>query len=279
MRCNLCCGQGRVPIVVATMLLGLLRSPPVRAFTATSLRVFAANTRIVASHVVSHQWYTPRVASTVDVKLFSTLSSSELDQLNEKIKLKGDEIRQLKESGSGKSDLAPHIEELLALKSQLPAEEAETKREKAKKQKKEAVIREKPPAIKKVIEVMSESELRLNRLSKIEAMKEAGVEPFEYTFQTTHTASRLAAEYDGQLEGGQEDATADVAVAGRIMTRRVFGKLAFFTMQDETGTIQLQFDTSRLGESFKVRCFNSLSVQTVLSHPRLLCKSFTIGSN
>jgi hypothetical protein len=29
--------------------------------------------------------------------------------------------------------------------------------------------------------------------------------------------------------------------------------LAFFTMQDESGTIQLQFDKTRLGDSFKVR--------------------------
>ena len=40
----------------------------------------------------------------------------------------------------------------------------------------------------------------------------------------------------------------DVAVAGRIMTRRVFGKLAFFTLQDETGTIQLYLDKNRIQE-------------------------------
>lgn len=33
------------------------------------------------------------------------------------------------------------------------------------------------------------------------------------------------------LEPGQEDEAADVSVAGRIMARRVFGKLAFFTLQ------------------------------------------------
>jgi len=59
--------------------------------------------------------------------------------------------------------------------------------------------------------------------------------------------------YEGKLADGEEDESADVAVAGRIMTRRVFGKLAFFTLQDESGTIQLQFDKTRLDESFKVR--------------------------
>ncbi|MEL6902993.1 MAG: lysine--tRNA ligase, partial [Cyanobacteria bacterium J06606_4] len=34
----------------------------------------------------------------------------------------------------------------------------------------------------------------------------------------------------------------EVSVAGRIMARRVFGKLAFFTVQDETGTMQLYLE-------------------------------------
>ncbi len=51
-----------------------------------------------------------------------------------------------------------------------------------------------------------------------------------------------------------EDEAADVAVAGRIMARRVFGKLAFFTLQDNTGVIQLYIDKGRLEEEFTVRC-------------------------
>ena len=84
-------------------------------------------------------------------------------------------------------------------------------------------------------------------------MQENGVEPFEYTFDTTHTASQLMTLYEGKLEPGEEDEMASVNVAGRIMTRRVFGKLAFFTLQDGTRTIQLQFDKRRLSaEQFKV---------------------------
>tara|TARA_B100000965_G_scaffold391762_1_gene400215 strand:- start:307 stop:1680 length:1374 start_codon:yes stop_codon:yes gene_type:complete len=49
-------------------------------------------------------------------------------------------------------------------------------------------------------------------------------------------------------KGEERDLT--VAVAGRVMTRRVMGKLAFFTLSDETGTIQLFLEKSTLGESF-----------------------------
>ena len=36
------------------------------------------------------------------------------------------------------------------------------------------------------------------------------------------------------------------------MARRVFGKIAFFTLLDESGTIQLHMDKKRLGSTFKV---------------------------
>ncbi|MFL0756890.1 MAG: lysine--tRNA ligase [Prochlorococcus sp.] len=43
-----------------------------------------------------------------------------------------------------------------------------------------------------------------------------------------------------------EDRLVTVSVAGRVMTRRVMGKLAFFTLADETGTIQLFLEKATL---------------------------------
>ena len=40
-----------------------------------------------------------------------------------------------------------------------------------------------------------------------------------------------------------------VAVAGRVMTRRVMGKLAFFTLADESGPIQLYLEKATLASS------------------------------
>ena len=179
------------------------------------------------------------------------MSSVNVEEINEKIKLKGDEIRQLKTDGIDKAGLLPYIEELKSLKSQLPVDEnappPPPKKEKMTKEQK----KKNPPA-KKVVEEMSESELRTTRLSKVDAMREANVEPFEYTFDVTRSAVQLASEYEGRLADGEEDEESDVSVAGRIMMRRVFGKLAFFSLQDGSGTIQLQFDKNRLGDEFKV---------------------------
>jgi len=191
------------------------------------------------------------------IALFSTASASEVDEVKAQIKIKGDEIRALKADGVAKDELAPHVEELLALKARLPPDNetttAEAKATPAKTKAKKNNNNKQQQNNNKKPEEMSESELRLNRLSKVEAMKEAGVEPFEYSYPATHKAGQLLELYDGKLEPGEEEESADVAVAGRIMTRRVFGKLAFFTLQDETGTVQLQFDKNRLGDTFKVR--------------------------
>lgn len=183
----------------------------------------------------------------------STTSSS-LDELNQKIKAKGDEIRQLKADGIDKQDLAPHVEDLLALKAQLPQDETTAAAPKPKKEpkKKQNNNNKKQQNQRQPEKELTESEIKLNRLAKVQAMRDADVEPFEYSFPLTTSAAQLSADNDGKLEPGEEDEDSDVAVAGRIMTRRVFGKLAFFTLQDESGIIQLQFDKKRLGDSFKV---------------------------
>ena len=190
--------------------------------------------------------------------------SAELAEIEAAIKTKGDEIRMLKEDGTSKADLAPYVAELLSLKAKIaPAKEeggggGKTKegggdkktKGKQKQQQKKGGGGGKQKKGQEQAE-MSESELRDIRLGKAETMRDAGYEPYAYTFDATHSASELAALYEDRLEGGEEDEDSDVAVAGRIMLRRVFGKLAFFTLQDESGTVQLHLEKGRLGDSFK----------------------------
>ena len=58
-----------------------------------------------------------------------------------------------------------------------------------------------------------------------------------YRFEKTHQAGELVDQY-GELEPGTETGTV-VTVAGRLMLNRPQGKLAFGTLQDSTGRIQL----------------------------------------
>lgn len=100
-------------------------------------------------------------------------------------------------------------------------------------------------------------EIKQGRLSKIQTMKDAGINPFAYTYDQTHKAIDLQRVY-ADLSNGSEDANTRVSIAGRIMTRRVFGKLAFFTLQDDTGVIQLYLDKSRMQDD----AFNTINTYT-----------------
>jgi lysyl-tRNA synthetase, class II len=93
---------------------------------------------------------------------------------------------------------------------------------------------------------MASEDLRATRIEKLDQLRAAGMNPFAYQWKSTHSMATLQANY-AELPNGEEDTT-EVAVAGRIMARRVFGKLAFFTLQDETGNIQLYLDKGRIQE-------------------------------
>jgi lysyl-tRNA synthetase class 2 len=174
------------------------------------------------------------------------------DNLETLIQKKGDEIRQMKTDGVDKATLQPHIDELLALKAKLPstAAPATTTTTKAKSNSNTKSIQstKNPP---KAVEPPSESELRETRLQKVQAMKEKNVNPYAYSYDRSHTTQELHALYENKLNPGEEDVDANVSVAGRVMNKRVFGKLAFFTLQDESGRIQLYLEKNRLGDSFE----------------------------
>ena len=94
-------------------------------------------------------------------------------------------------------------------------------------------------------------EIRQVRIDKVNRLQSVGVNPYAYTFHSTHTSQEIH-QLCESLQSGQEDTNTTVSLAGRIMIRRVFGKLAFFSLQDTHGSIQLYIDRSKLGiEAFE----------------------------
>ncbi|MBH8577902.1 lysine--tRNA ligase [Nostocaceae cyanobacterium CENA369] len=94
---------------------------------------------------------------------------------------------------------------------------------------------------------MSEEDIRATRLEKVEQLKQLGMNPYAYRWESSHHAAQLQAQF-ADLPNGEE-VDLEVAIAGRIMLRRFMGKLAFVTLQDETGTIQLYLEKKRIDES------------------------------
>ncbi|RZC45915.1 hypothetical protein C5167_038866 [Papaver somniferum] len=89
--------------------------------------------------------------------------------------------------------------------------------------------------------------IRAIRLKKVEELRTKGHEPYAYGWDRTHTASQLQEIYKNLGNGEESSKDVDlVSIAGRIIARRAFGKLAFLTLRDDSGTIQLYCEKEKL---------------------------------
>lgn len=87
---------------------------------------------------------------------------------------------------------------------------------------------------------MTEDNLKEVRLEKIEKLKELGINPYPHTFDKTHTVAQ-SRDSEGKT----------IKTAGRMMSYREHGNIAFADIVDETGRIQIFFQKKVLGDSFK----------------------------
>lgn len=84
------------------------------------------------------------------------------------------------------------------------------------------------------------------RRAKLQRLRAAGVEPYPVGFRRTATAGELRERYAGLAP---ETATgAHVGVAGRVVRRRDSGRLAFATLRDGSGEVQVMLSADRVGE-------------------------------
>jgi lysyl-tRNA synthetase class 2 len=93
---------------------------------------------------------------------------------------------------------------------------------------------------------MEENDQILVRKKKLSTLREHGVQVYPNDFSPTHTAAVLQNHFSTLSTEELEKTTETVALAGRIMSLRYFGKAAFFHVQDRSGQIQAYV---RQGES------------------------------
>ena len=84
------------------------------------------------------------------------------------------------------------------------------------------------------------SEIREARLQKANSLINKGFASYAENFSVSHTSKFLIQKFD-HLENGQEK-DFSVSIAGRVMAKRIMGKIAFFTISDQEGQIQLYLD-------------------------------------
>jgi len=90
------------------------------------------------------------------------------------------------------------------------------------------------------------SELLLQRRRKLDALWEAGINPYPNDYRPAHTSADIFSEYGGKET--IEDDPRVFTVAGRIIARRSFGKAAFIQLQDRKGRVQLYVKKDAVGD-------------------------------
>ncbi len=83
-----------------------------------------------------------------------------------------------------------------------------------------------------------ESQIQAERRAKLTLLRTSGI-PFPNDFAREHFAQALHAAYGNREKEALEAGAVRVAVAGRMMLKRVMGKASFATIQDTSGQIQL----------------------------------------
>ncbi len=93
------------------------------------------------------------------------------------------------------------------------------------------------------------------------ALVERGINPYPYTWNVTAHAADVLAGYDEEKHGvpGEDGKEVyRVSLAGRIMTKRVMGKAAFFDLHDSSGKLQVYARRDDLPDGFYNEVFKRL---------------------
>ncbi len=85
---------------------------------------------------------------------------------------------------------------------------------------------------------VDESQIQAERRAKLALLRASG-NPFPNDFAREHCAQELHTAYGNTAKETLEGCAVRVAVAGRMMLKRVMGKASFATIQDSSGRIQL----------------------------------------
>ena len=89
--------------------------------------------------------------------------------------------------------------------------------------------------------------LMRQRLEKLNALLNEGVNPYANDFHPTHSAGEIFSQHGSKDEIALATLEESFSVAGRIMALRSFGRAAFLELQDRTGRIQVFVKRDTLG--------------------------------
>lgn len=86
------------------------------------------------------------------------------------------------------------------------------------------------------------------RREKMEALREAGIDPFGHRFDRTHTATKVREEFGEDDKETLLDEKPEVTIAGRMMSKRGKGKVGFADIRDRSGKMQIYVRKDVVGD-------------------------------
>ncbi len=97
-------------------------------------------------------------------------------------------------------------------------------------------------------ELEVEGDEREARRSKLAALRDTGVNPYPNDFRPAHTTAEIAERFADSDAEQLESAGADFVLAGRIVSRRDFGKASFLHLEDRSGRLQIYVKRNVVGD-------------------------------
>ncbi len=93
-----------------------------------------------------------------------------------------------------------------------------------------------------------EGDEREARRQKLVALRESGVEPYPNDFRPQHTTAEVAGRFASTDAADLESVSEEFLLAGRVISRRDFGKASFFHLLDRLGQLQIYVKRNVVGD-------------------------------
>ena len=101
------------------------------------------------------------------------------------------------------------------------------------------------------------------RRAKLDNLKAQGIAPFKHGVARDTTAAQFCERYQGQSKDELAASDVEHSMAGRIKAVRMFGKAAFFQLEDGTARYQAFLAKDALGDDFQI-CKELLEVGDII---------------
>jgi len=102
--------------------------------------------------------------------------------------------------------------------------------------------------------------IREDLLKKLQTFREMGINPYPHRFKVSHTLGEVVKRFGEVYDPGALEAKGEFTLAGRMVSMRIHGRIAFAHIRDATGKLQILVERDLVGRDFYNKVFKKLDV-------------------